>query len=112
MQEILQVKKENEISFFDRGIPDILAYLSAKKSGIPSKYHTAIQHANYNKTVFVAPPWEGIFVNDNQRPESFQEATNVYHYICETYQSLGFELYHLPLTTVEKRVQFILNSLR
>ena len=111
MQRELEEQVGEEICFYDRGIPDIIALLTKQNLPIENKYYQAIKDLNYNKIVFVAPPWEDIFVNDNERPESFQVAAETYRAICDTYKSLGFDLFFIPLLPIEERVGFILETI-
>lgn len=49
-----------------------------------------------------------IFVNDPQRPESFEFSIKIHQKLIQTYSELGFDIVELPLTTIENRVKFIL----
>lgn len=111
MKHELEKEVKEEICFYDRGIPDIIAYLSRQNLPIPDKYYQAIKNSSYNNTVFLAPPWDNIFINDNERPESFQEAVKIYKAICNTYQSLGFNLQSIPLLPVKERMSFVLKTI-
>jgi predicted ATPase len=95
------------ITFFDRGIPDIIAYLKAAGLPVDNKYHTAFQQHPYQPLAFILPPWKAIYVNDAERWQTFEEAVHLYTFICETYEALGFTLVTVPEGTVEKRLQFI-----
>lgn len=95
----------NCICFYDRGLPDIIAYVRRGGLNVPEKYFEKAKA--YNNTVFLAPPWEEIFVNDDERPESFGDATEIYKFLKSTYQELGFEIVELPKTSIEDRLAFI-----
>jgi predicted ATPase len=101
----------SEITFFDRGIPDIIAYLQAANEPVDEiYYHTLQQHA-YHHTVFIAPPWQEIYVNDSERWQTFAEATALYQVIKDTYQSLRFTTLELPKAPVQERIKFVLSHL-
>lgn len=91
--------------FYDRGLPDIIAYVRRGGLNVPAKYFEKAKA--YNKAVFLAPPWQEIFVNDSERPESFEDAIEIYRYLKSTYAELGFSIVELPKVSVEERVAFI-----
>ncbi|MEO6686643.1 MAG: AAA family ATPase [Dyadobacter sp.] len=98
-------------TFFDRAIPDIVAYLKVGKLEVKSQYHNAIKSYPYHPNIFIAPPWEAIYVNDDERWQTFEEATEIYQMLAETYQSAGYTIIELPFSSVENRVDFILGAL-
>jgi len=101
----------NSIAFSDRGLPDQVAY-SWYKNKIPSGFiEEKVVAERYAKYVFVAPPWKEIYVQDEIRKESFEEASLIHSYIIKSYHEYGYETVELPLTTPEMRVRFILNFL-
>jgi len=98
-------------TFFDRGIPDSLAYacligLSDKKA-----LQDACRQYRYAAQVFIAPPWKEIYATDNERKQDFAEAERTWKQITETYQECGYTLIELPKTTPELRADFILEHL-
>ena len=52
-----------------------------------------------------------IFVNDSERPESFEDAVEINRFLKSTYQELGFNVVELPKVSIEERVVFIEDSL-
>ena len=95
--------------FFDRGIPDIIAYLESRKLPVNVDYGSYSLY--YNSTLFLCPPWGDIFVNDRQRPESFEESRIIYTILKRVYQQLNFKIIELPFISVEERIDFILSNL-
>ncbi len=103
---VAQLKETPQsICFFDRGLPDIIAYLRKGNVAVAPLFFEQCQ--NYNTTVFIAPPWQTIFINDQQRPETYQQAVDIYCSLKETYLNLGFLLLELPKSDVATRVAFI-----
>ena len=101
----------NTIAFSDRGLPDQVAY-SWYKSKIPSDFIEEKALAErYAQYVFVAPPWKEIYVQDEIRKETFEEATLIHSLIVKSYHNYGYETVDLPLTTPVMRVRFILDFL-
>jgi predicted ATPase len=100
-----------EITFFDRGIPDIIAYLQAANEPVDENYYHTLQQHPYHQTVFIIPPWQQIYVNDSERWQTFAEAATLYQVIKETYQSLEYTTVELPKAPVQDRVKFILSHI-
>lgn len=96
--------------FFDRGIPDVQAYLDYVKTPYPSTYSEKSNAYKYSK-VFVFPPWKDIYTSDEERYENYEESLKIYKYIKQTYQSLGYEIFEVPHGTVEQRTNFIIDLL-
>jgi predicted ATPase len=63
----------------------------------------------YHRKVFIAPPWQEIFQNDNERKQDFDEAERTYEAMIETYKAQGYELVELPRASVEDRAHFVLD---
>jgi len=99
------------ITFFDRGIPDIIAYLKAAGLPVPGRYYTALQQHRYQPQVFILPPWPAIYVNDAERWQTYDEAVQLYAAIRETYGELGFTLIEVPPASVANRMDRLLESL-
>lgn len=97
--------------FYDRGVPDIAGYLSLCGLPIPEHLEKAIEHFRYAETVFIAPPWRDIYVQDAERKQSFVEAELTYQSMVVTYRKNGYRLLELPLAPVQDRVDFVLNHL-
>jgi predicted ATPase len=56
--------------------------------------------------VFVLPPWQEIFVNDSERPQSYAESVELYRAICRVDTRLGSARCEVPKCAVTKRVAF------
>jgi len=95
----------------DRGIPDILGYLTLCGLAVPDHVHKAAALYRYNRRVFIAPPWPAIFTQDAERRQTPEEAEATYHVMAATYVSLGYELIPLPLAPIADRVAFIRDHL-
>jgi len=101
----------SEIIFLDRAVPDIIAYLHFAQKNIPPKYAHSLTDFGYATTVFLAPIWEEIYLNDTERKESFIQAKAIEEALINTYTSLGFKVITLPKSTISKRVEFITHFL-
>jgi len=102
----------NEPVFYDRGIPDVIAYLNYYKQ--KEYLHEFLAHANnyrYSNKVFLMPPWEGIYQNDTERKETFKEAQAINEQLIESYQTLNYEIIEVPFVNSKERVKFILDQI-
>lgn len=98
--------------FFDRGIPDALAFLYRSELEVNDKLQSAARNHKYYPVVFVTPPWHTIFKNDNERRETFAESSLIHTFITKTYADLGYKLIDIPPGDIDERVQFILNTVK
>ena len=97
--------------FFDRGIPDIIAYMGKDELEIPSSYMLKVEECSYHNTVFIVPPWQEIYKNDLERMEDYPTACAVNEVIISTYQNLGYTTVILPKVSVKERADYILAHL-
>jgi predicted ATPase len=107
-----EAKLPGEIYFFDRGLPDSLAYLLADEKEIPEIYFKETRIRRYYPVVFLTPPWKEIYQKDSERWEEYSYATKVHDNIRAFYGSFGYELVDIPFDTVNNRVRFILERLK
>ncbi|OCW59569.1 AAA family ATPase [Hoeflea olei] len=91
----------------DRGIPDVVGYLTLCGLPVPDHVETAARLYRYNSRVFIAPYWDAIFAQDAERKQDRQEAEATARVMAETYARLGYQLIELPRTSVEARADFI-----
>lgn len=98
--------------FFDRGVPDVLGYLRLCGIPVPDHVLAAAEVFRYNKTVFIAPPWQEIFQQDRERKQDFDEAIRTYEALVEAYQGQKYTLVELPRASVTDRIEFVLDMLK
>lgn len=96
----------------DRGIPDVVGYLTLCGLPVPAHVEAAAKMYPYNKRVFLAPFWDAIFMQDAERRQDRQEAKATGRVMAETYTRLGYQLVELPLVGIEQRADFIAHSLQ
>ena len=101
---------KNQTVFFDRGIPDVLAYMDYIGDAYPKNFVQACKNSTYN-SVFILKPWEAIYKSDNERYENFEQALKIHDHLVNTYQNYNYELIDVPFDTVENRTNFILKTL-
>jgi predicted ATPase len=95
--------------FFDRGLPDLIGYLSHGGHSAPDAWRAASR--DYAPVVFFAPPWREIYVNDAERPQTFAEAQDLSVHIRRAYLDCGFRLVDLVAGPVPTRLEQVMGCL-
>jgi predicted ATPase len=103
-------KTKEKIIFFDRGVPDVTAYLDFVNETYPQDISDANKLYMYD-IIFHFKPWKSIYTKDNERYESFEESEKIDQFLVNTYKNLGYTIIEVPFKSVIKRADFILNSL-
>lgn len=96
--------------FFDRGIPDVHAYMDFFKTKYPPVFKEKSNLYKYDK-LFIFPPWYSIYTSDNERYETFEQSKEIDGFLRKTYTEIGYKLIDVPFGSVEERTNFILHSL-
>ncbi|EGF96815.1 Uncharacterised protein [Brevundimonas diminuta] len=97
--------------FFDRGVPDVVGYLTLCGLPVPAHMERAAQDIRYDRRVFIAPVWPEIFGQDAERKQDLDEARRTSDAMAETYPRFGYELIELPRAPVAERLDFVLTTL-
>lgn len=97
--------------FFDRAIPDIAGYIACAQLPSSSNIRQALETCIYASPVFICPPWPDIYINDPERPQTYEDAVNLYNHIKHAYRQVGYNVIEVPKTPVAARVTFILNTI-
>ncbi|WP_298778894.1 ATP-binding protein [uncultured Polaribacter sp.] len=103
-------KNDHEIVFFDRGIPDVHAYMNYFKTKYPPLFLNKSKQYKYD-LIFHFSPWEKIHTTDNERYETFEESIKIDKYLLEAYNYLNYKIINVPFGTTKERTDFIINSL-
>lgn len=109
-QQFLKADMFSEIVFFDRGLPDVLAYMDYIGDSYPQNFVNTCKDSVYD-IVFILKPHEAIYKKDNERYENFEQALDIHKHLLNTYQYYNYNLIDVPFDTVENRIDFILNTL-
>ncbi len=96
--------------FFDRGVPDVVAYMDFKGEDYPQHFMDACRDCQYDY-VFILKPWQDIYTSDNERYEDFGQAMQIHEHLLNTYQKYDYKLLDVPFETVENRTNYILKTL-
>jgi predicted ATPase len=102
MHEAIRASSVRSRCFFDRGLPDLIGYLAHGGRTPPPGWREASRA--YAREVFFAPPWRDIFVQDAERPQTFEEAEALGAHVRRAYLDCGFTIVELVRGTVPERV--------
>ena len=109
-RQYLQAEKSNaNLVFFDRGMPDVLAYMDFIGDKYPANFIDICKNHSYDE-VFVLAPWKAIFKSDAERYENFEQAVQIHDFLLKTYQNFNYRLIDVPFAPVNERVDYILNE--
>jgi len=103
--------KNCALVFFDRGIPDVHAYMNYISVDYPKTYINTSNFYRYNY-VFLMAPWEEIYITDNERYENFEQALAIHNHLEKTYAALNYVIIYVPVGTIKERTDFILASIK
>jgi len=97
--------------FFDRGLPDVVGYLTLCGLPVPAHVERTARDIRYDRQVFIAPVWPEIFSRDAERRQNLDEAHRTFDAMVEVYPRFGYDLIELPKAPVAERVAFVLSQL-
>lgn len=110
-QQFLDASKmKSSLIFFDRGIPDIHAYMDFSGTSYPDIYLQKSWQYRYDE-IFLLPPWKEIYETDEERYESYDLSLAIYKHLKEAYAALDYPITEVPVGKVEDRAHFILKHL-
>lgn len=96
---------------FDRGIPDILGYLTLVGLPASDALRRAVGDCRYRSPVFLAPHWPAIFHQDEERRQDAAEAEATCRVMAEVYTALGYTVVTLPCASVAERIAFVCETI-
>lgn len=96
-----------EISFFDGGLLDIIAWRKYLKKGT-NKFDHFLNSYPYEKIAFSPTPWEELYYSDKIRPMDFQSARRINSSIIKYYRSIDFTVHKLAKQTPIQRARKVL----
>ncbi|MCW8346216.1 AAA family ATPase [Vibrio sp. ZSDZ65] len=112
--EMLEQKKASSnypLTFLDRAIPDICAYLSWGDLEIPQ--HIALEASSgYQQLVIFCKPTLETYVQDDIRPYPFEEALVIHQKLYDLYESMGYQIFSLPLLPIKERTALLASTCR
>lgn len=112
INQYVEAENENhQLVFFDRGIPDVHAYMNYISIDYPNSYILKSNLYRYD-FIFLMPPWEDIYISDNERYENFEQALAIHNHLERTYKALNYPIIEVPTGTVQERTDFILANIK
>lgn len=109
-KEIAQLSTK-KTCFFDRGIIDCIAYAEMEDLLYPTLWNDYAIKYPYNPKVFLLPPWKEIYINDQERKQTWEKAVETYSWIKQLYTKFGYDVIEVPLVSIENRISFIMDNL-
>ena len=97
--------------FFDRSTIDVIAYLNMWNKKYPLEWDKMINTYRYMKHVFYTPNWQDIYKETKLRPENYQKAKKIDLFLRQAFFKYNYNIIEVPKLNINKRVDFILNSL-
>ena len=105
-------QNNSDIYFFDRGIIDSLCYAYMIGLPISTEMDNIAKTYRYNRKIFILPPWLEIYHTDNERKQTWEEATMTFTKMKEAYSKYDYEIIEVPKGTTEDRINFVLNNIK
>ncbi len=102
-------KHDGELLFYDRGMPDVTAYMDYLGTSYPNYFNTSCINYKYD-AIFLLPPWEKIYVQDNERYESYAVAEKIHTYLLNGYKKYDYNVHEVTTGNVNDRVDYILKQ--
>jgi predicted ATPase len=112
-REIAQYRLHGDsaLTFFDRGVIDaLLMVLQAAPARRGEITALAADHPYHPVAIFL-PPWEEIYVTDEERDHPFSHAVRVYESLVAWYEACGYDVRPLPKVPVPERCRIVLSML-
>lgn len=102
---------DGKVIFFDRGIPDVFAYMNYLGVDYPDIFVNESKQNTYYNPIFIMPPWKEIYITDNERYESFEQSLAIYNHLKSAYKGLGYDIIEVPFASAKDRATFILKNI-
>lgn len=100
-----------ELIFFDRSYLEEIRYHKILNATNIKKHDNLVSNLRYFSTIYIAPPWEEIFCQNEERRHSFEKSVDDYHRVLSFYHQCGYKTLELPKIGIEGRVEFMLSSI-
>lgn len=102
---------QSKTLFYDRGMPDVTAYMDFLDTHYPINFVETCNTYKYDK-IFVLPPWPEIYEQDNERYESFEQAEELFDFLKNGYENYGYKTYEVPVGRIDERAEFIIEKVK
>ncbi len=95
--------------FYDRGMPDVLAYMDYFRQPYTHEFTTPCIEFRYDQ-IFLLPPWQEIYPRDAERFEDFEAACEIHDHLERTYAEFGYEVLPVEKGSIKDRMEQILQK--
>ena len=109
--ELYEQNPGQALTFFDRGVPDALAMVADSAPERRAELVALAADYPYHPVVFVLPPWEEIYITDDERDHTFAHAVRVYESLVAWYQTCGYHVASVPKLPVAERCDYVVSAL-
>jgi predicted ATPase len=92
---------------FDRSIVDAVCSLARLGLPTPVPLLEALARYRYAPTVFMTPPWQELFAQDEERRHTFAHAVAEYEHLMRAYPANGYEVAVIPKAAIRERADFL-----
>lgn len=101
---------KTDMVFLDRGVTDVVAYMNYFGNDYPPVFNRVCREYTYDR-VFILPPWKQIYIGDNERYETYEQAVEIHDELARCYIQHGYEPVEVPQGSIADRTSFILDHL-
>jgi predicted ATPase len=109
IEDFRRESRADSTTFFDRGLPDLVGYASL--FGLdPSDAEEAASSNRYNELVLALPCWPEIYVTDEDRRMTLEEAAAFGESVRDVYLRLGYTIVDVPRATIVERARFVMRA--
>lgn len=92
---------------FGRSIVDAVCSLARLGLPTPVPLREALARYRYAPTVFMTPPWQELFAQDEERRHTSADAVAEYEHLMGTYPANGYEVEVIPKAGIHERADFL-----
>ena len=98
--------------FFDRGLPDIIAFLKFSGQQIPDELINECKEKRYNDNVFLVELLDkSQYKTEEHCNISYEDSKKLHEIIKEIYSEFGYNLISVPPKDIGKRIEEILEKI-
>lgn len=97
---------------FDRSALDALIWFDRSGTDLADTTRDKILNLDYERRVFLFPPWPEIYVGDSQRRHDLSDALAEYEALCDRLPKLEFRTVVVPKRPVVERADWLEAQLR
>jgi predicted ATPase len=109
--QAIETTNSNQEIFFDRCFLEGVSYYQTLKIENSTKYDHLIHELRYYPIIFMTPPWEEIYCQDDERKHPFADAVEEYERLLKSYPRYGYQILEIPKVSVKERLKFVIANI-